>query len=84
MPHPNIEPVGLLCCRLDTAFLPEVFRHGCLAAAPGAANVVDPLIIRSREPQPGRPILFSDILDYQLREPRDILRMSNFAEGVKS
>jgi hypothetical protein len=72
------------CPLLDTRFLSRTFQHCCLAAAPHAANAVDPLVYHGPEEQEEIPLLFTDLLDPRFREPKDILLMSKIAQGVKS
>ncbi len=70
--------------QLDAAFLPTIFRHGCLAASPQAVIVADPFVCGRKEAAPGVPFFFSDIPDAQFREPSAIIPMSNLEGGTKS
>ena len=69
---------------LDSQFLATAFQRGCLAASAQAASTVDPFVPHGPEECKDVPVLFSDLPDPRCREPKDIIRMSYFAQGVKS
>jgi|GEM_PF-2931607 len=84
MPYSDLQLSHTWRPFLDTHFLATIFAHRCLAASPNAANAIDPLVYHGPEEQEDIPVLFSDLPDPRFREPKDIIRKSNLAQGVKS
>lgn len=84
MPLSQMQVLKPLRPFLDTCYLATVFEQGCLAASPLAATAEDPLVYHGPEENEEIPLLFSDLLDSRFREPKDIIRMSNITQGVKS